>query len=207
MDPLNGYFVDQRWFDLAPGLVSDHAVVREPQYNTAYWNLHSRCLKHDGERYTVDGRPLAFFHFSGFDPRKPDVLSRHQSRIAVSENPALARICREYAAEVMASGYEQASSWPYTYHRLPCGVEFSRRLRKLHEIAVEQGEVRGSPFTQAGCESFMRWLSAPAPAAPPGVNRLLAELYGTRQDLQEAFPEVAGTDHGAFLRGAQSGGL
>ncbi len=98
VDPLNGYFVDQRWFDLAPGLVSDHAVVREPQYNTAYWNLHSRRLEHDGERYTVDGRPLAFFHFSGFDPQKPEVLSRHQSRVAVGENPALVRgSASEYA--------------------------------------------------------------------------------------------------------------
>ncbi|HEY2216919.1 MAG TPA: hypothetical protein VGH21_05445, partial [Solirubrobacteraceae bacterium] len=80
VDPLNGYFVDQRWFDLAPGLVSDHAIVRAPQFNLAYWNLHSRELEHDGEGYRVDGESLAFFHFSGFDPSSPDVLSRHQSR-------------------------------------------------------------------------------------------------------------------------------
>ncbi len=38
VDPVYGYFVDQRWFDLAPGFVSDFAIVREPQYNVAYWN-------------------------------------------------------------------------------------------------------------------------------------------------------------------------
>ena len=52
VDPVYGYFVDQRWFDLAPGFVSDYAIVRDPQYNIAYWNLHSRELGHDGERYT-----------------------------------------------------------------------------------------------------------------------------------------------------------
>ncbi|MGO9248180.1 MAG: glycosyltransferase, partial [Solirubrobacteraceae bacterium] len=96
--------------------------------------------------------------------------------------------------------------WPYTYRMLPSGVEFSSRLRRLYEIALERREVQGSPFTQDGCESFMSWLASLAPAAPPGVNRLLAELYGTRQDLQEAFPDVAGADHPAFLRWAKEYG-
>ena len=42
VDPRWGYFVDQRWFDLAPGFLTDLAIVRDPEYNVAYWNLHSR---------------------------------------------------------------------------------------------------------------------------------------------------------------------
>jgi SAM-dependent methyltransferase/glycosyltransferase involved in cell wall biosynthesis len=207
VDPLNGYFVDQRWFDLAPGLVADCAIMREPQYNIAYWNLHGRRLEHNGEHYTVDGQPLAFFHFSGFDPLRPDVLSRHQSRVSVAEHPALARLCCEYAGETIAAGYRVARAWPYTYHRLANGLEFDKRLRNLHEIASKQGEVWGSPFTSEGCESFIAWLAQPAPAAPAGVNRLLADMYGTREDLQEEFPEVAGADHESFLRWARELGV
>ncbi|MCU1489206.1 MAG: glycosyltransferase [Acidimicrobiaceae bacterium] len=202
VDPLNGYFVDQRWFDLAPGLVSDHVVVRAPQYNLAYWNLHGRRLVHDEPGYTVDGESLAFFHFSGFDPLTPDVLSRHQSRISVSPNTALQRLCDEYSDEALANGYRETKEWPYTYHLLPCGATFTPRLRKLYEIAVERGEVEGSPFTAEGDASFMSWLAQPAPGAPTGVNRLLADLYGTRGDLQAAFPDVADQDHDAFLRWA-----
>jgi hypothetical protein len=205
VDPLNGYFVDQRWFDLAPGLISDRAIVREPQYNTAYWNINSRQLDYDGERYTVDGQPLAFFHFSGFDPASPDVLSRHQSRVEVGDNPALVRICSEYASAVMADGYQEARAWPY--HLLPAGVEFSRGLRKLHKIGVENHAVEGSPFTEAGCESFLRWLSEQAPGAPAGVNRLLAEVYGSRQDLHNAFPDIAGADLEPFLGWAEQTGV
>jgi hypothetical protein len=205
VDPLNGYFVDQRWFDLAPGLISDRAIVREPQYNTAYWNINSRQLDYDGERYTVDGQPLAFFHFSGFDPASPEVLSRHQSRVEVSDNPALLRICSEYASAVMAAGYREARAWPY--HLLPAGVEFSRCLRKLHKIGVENHAVEGSPFTEAGCESFLRWLSEQAPGAPVGVNRLLAEVYGSRQDLHNAFPDITGVDLEPFLGWAEQIGV
>ncbi len=97
VDPVWGYFVDQRWFDLVPGFLSQFAIVREPEYNVAYWNLDSRRLERNGHGYLVDGRPLAFFHFSGFDPRHPLVLSRHQNRIDVAENAALQQVLAEYA--------------------------------------------------------------------------------------------------------------
>lgn len=194
VDPVYGYFVDQRWFDLAPGLMSDFAVIRDPEFNIAYWNAHSRRLEHDGQRYTVDGRPLAFFHFSGFDPEQPHLLSRHQTRVRASENPALVRIMREYSEETMAAGYAEASRWPYTWHLLPIGVVFDQRLRALYDAARESGELTESPFTPEGCAALLRWLAEPAPGAPPGINRFLAHAYGTREDLREAFPDLGGGD-------------
>ena len=199
VDPVYGYFVDQRWFDLAPGLVSDFAVMRDPEFNIAYWNAHSRRLEHDGERYTVDGRPLAFFHFSGFDPEEPHLLSRHQTRVRASENPALLRIMREYAQETMAAGYPEASRWPYTWETLPNGLRFDRRLRSLYDYASERGELRSSPFTPEGCRDLMRWLAEQAEGAPEGVNRLMANLYGTREDVREAFPDLDGPDLERFF--------
>ena len=55
VDPVWGYFVDQRWFDLAPGFLSDLAIVREPEYNVAYWNLQERKLSYEGGRYVANG--------------------------------------------------------------------------------------------------------------------------------------------------------
>ena len=94
VDPVWGYFVDQRWFDLVPGFLTDFAIVRDPEFNVAYWNLHSRRLERNGGEYLVDGRPLAFFHFSGFDPARPLSLSLHQNRIDVTLHPPLERAAR-----------------------------------------------------------------------------------------------------------------
>jgi glycosyltransferase involved in cell wall biosynthesis/SAM-dependent methyltransferase len=207
VDPFNGYFVDQRWFDLALGLVSDHTIVREPQYNVAYWNLHSRSLAHDGVQYTVDGSPLAFFHFSGFDPSDTEVLSRHQTRIRIGESPPLQRICREYSEEVLAAGYEETTRWPYTYGSMPSGIGFNRRLRRMYANAVDSGEVIGSPFARAGEESFLAWLAAPSPDGPPRLSRMLAEVYRSRPDLQAAFTDVPGGEPSGFLRWVREAGI
>ncbi len=207
VDPLGGYFVDQRWFDLAPGLVSDCVVMRDHRYNVAYWNLHSRSLEQTDSGYRVDGEPLAFFHYSGFDPQQPEVLSRHQSRIEMTRGTALHSICHGYASALLAEGYRETSSWSYSFHTLPSGARFSRRLRALYEIALERGEVSGSPFSPTGDAAFMTWLAEPSPGAPPGVNRLLAAIYGERSDLQAAFPDVAGADHAGFLAWAAQTGV
>ena len=206
VDPVYGYFVDQRWFDLAPGFVSDYAIVRDPQYNIAYWNLHSRELGHDGERYTVDGQPLAFFHFSGFDPDDTGVLSRHQNRIDLDRYPVVRRILGEYADAAQREGYAQAKEWPYTFDRLADGTPLDPVVRKLYIEAEARGELSDTPFGATGAEALLEWLGGPAPGAPQGVNRLLAHLYGERVDLREAFPDLNGPDLGGLLEWSQNGG-
>ncbi|MET0421296.1 MAG: FkbM family methyltransferase, partial [Acidimicrobiia bacterium] len=58
-------FTDQRWVDAVPSLF-EHAIVRDPGCNVAYWNLHERELTYDETRgWQVDGAALRFFHFSG----------------------------------------------------------------------------------------------------------------------------------------------
>ena len=207
VDPVWGYFVDQRWFDLVPGFLTDFAIVREPEYNLAYWNLHSRRLEHDGERYRVNGHPLAFFHFSGFDPEHPLSLSRHQDRIDVTAHPVLERLLREYAAEVMAEGHAVSRKWPYSYVALGDGTEIDELVRSLCEqFDDEQEELNAtapSPFTAAGARAFHAWLSEDAPGAPPGVNRLVARIYDDRRDLQEAFPDLLGEDRERLLSWAR----
>ena len=190
VDPLNGYFVDQRWFDLAPGLVSDRAIVRDPQYNLAYWNLHGHRLEHDGDGYAVDGVPLAFFHFSGFHPEEPDVLSRHQTRVPIRTGTALERITRQYTEELERAGYEESHGWPYSYESLPSGLRFTQALRSLYLKANRTGELSSSPFTESGEREFVRWLSSPAPGAPRAINRVLMQVYRSRPDLQAAYTEI-----------------
>jgi hypothetical protein len=108
-NPAEGYFVDQRWIDLAPSFWPGLFLLRETTYNIAYWNLPTRRLEVAGDDYTVDGEPLRFFHFSGYDPRRPRELSKHQTRVRLTSHPELQKICDAYGRALTDSGYEEAA--------------------------------------------------------------------------------------------------
>jgi hypothetical protein len=99
--PRLGMCGDQRWLDLAPALFPGTAICRHGGANVAYWNLHGRAIT-DEEMLAVDGEPLLFFHFSGFEGN-PLRLSRHQDRVTVEPYSALHRLLQRYAAETTVS--------------------------------------------------------------------------------------------------------
>ena len=197
--PERGYFVDQRWMDFAPGLVPDLAVLRDPGYNVAYWNLPSRKVRREGERYTVDGRPLRFFHYSGFDPERREQLSKHQDRIRLSDEPALRELCGRYADRLLAAGHREARDWSYTYDVLGDGTPIDAAVRAGTREAVEAGELDGSPFTAEGAHELIAWLNQPAEVGgKAGITRYLAALHAGRPDLQRGFPDLGGSDGARF---------
>ncbi len=123
-----------------------------------------------------------------------------------ARHPVLRRILDEYADSAKREGYAAAHSWPYTFDALPGGARLDPVVRKLFIEAEARGELSASPFSPDGAEAFLDWLGAPAPGAPPGVHRLLAHLYGTRVDLQNAFPDLSGPDLGRLLSWTRNDG-
>lgn len=191
--PEQGYFVDQRWIDFVHGIAPDFYVLKDPGYNVAYWNLHSRDLTCENGHYCVDGHPLRFFHFSGFDPELRHLLSKHQTRIKLSENPALTRICNEYADALFKRGYETVKTWPYTYDVLPNGAKLDRTMRRLYREGTESGVLEESIFQPEGAERFVAWLNEPAEEGERfGITRYLYGIYLSRPDLRRAFPNLNG---------------
>ena len=200
-EPEQGRFVDQRWIDLAPGLWPGIDVLRDTTYNIAYWNLATRSLEADGEGYGVDGSPLRFFHFSGFDPRDPTELSKHQNRIRVDEDPALTRICAEYASELFSHGFEQAIEWPYGWGAMPGGIVLDRAARLVFREAVEAGVLTESAFAEPGATRLVQYLRGQSRSerAGDGLNRYARALWDTRADFRKLFPNIDGDSGPPFV--------
>ena len=202
--PEQGLFVDQRWMDFVPGCF-DHVILRDPSYNVAYWNLHCRPVRWTGTRYEVRGRPLRFFHFSGFSPDHPDELSRHQAgkpRVRLSDEPALAQLCAEYARRLEECGLSAFKHIPYGLECLPNGLVLDRRIRTIYRRGLLQAERGGaavpSPFDPSDADRFLAWLCTPD-VEGSDVSRYLRAVYTDRRDLQAAFPDVDGPDGRRFL--------
>lgn len=97
-----GVHFDQRWLDLAPSFFECTGTLRDPRIDVAYWNLP--------ERRAVTP---ALFHFSGFDPARPDSVTRHVPGMTIQELGETAVLFRRYAALLEQAGWRESSRWPY----------------------------------------------------------------------------------------------
>ena len=210
-----GLFVDQKWIDLAPCYFRHH-IMRAPEVNVAYWNLPVREFARGPVGWTVDGRPLTFFHFSGYDPARPDLLSKYQGpdpRIRLDEHADLRAICDDYAGRLEERGHETLRRTPYGLDVLPGGFTLEPRMRRLYRRALVAAEASGAPgppnpFEAGGERAFAEWLGSPA-GDPHEVGQL--SIYGAaawteEAGLRSAFPEIPGSDATRLLDWLESGG-
>jgi len=132
-----GIFVDQKWMDLLPGRHDKVFILRDAGYNVAYWNLSHRkaTLKH-GE-YCFNGKPLVFFHFSGFNPNNPEIISKHQSRYNMKQIGVASDLFRKYVLNVKKNGYDQWRIKRYAYAVFNDGRDILDVYRKLYRERVE----------------------------------------------------------------------
>lgn len=63
-----GIFTDQKWGDLVPSMFEGVYIWKDPGCNVATWNISNRKItKDENGKFFVNGSPLKFYHFSGFD--------------------------------------------------------------------------------------------------------------------------------------------
>ncbi len=127
-----GIFVDQKFMDLVPGFAANARVLRDTNLNIAYWNLAQRSLSQETFGWAVDGKPLGFFHFSGFDCKNASMLSKHTSAFrgdAVS--PELRILMEEYAANLNSVASGMAPLPDYAFGRFKSGTAISPIVREM----------------------------------------------------------------------------
>jgi glycosyltransferase involved in cell wall biosynthesis len=204
-----GMHTDQKWVELAPSLFGDVYVLRHPGYNVAYWNLRTRRIGRRGESFVVNGRPLHFFHFSGFNPLQPERVSRHDRELTTGMLDDGAAIFDHYAALTLKQGYEEVRRWPYAFSQFDNGVKIHPGARSLYLRLGNEARRFGNPFTTSRPGSFFKWLSTGVDESEPEtrVSWLWQEIHRRRKDLQRAFPDPLGEDREAFLSWIKSSGI
>jgi hypothetical protein len=162
-DPARGYFVDQRWMDLAPCLFDGVRLWKDPGYNVGHWNLHYRRLERKNGDLVVNGRPLVFFHFSGFRPLLPERLSVHQDRFTLEDIGEAKAVHEEYAKKLIHHGYRSCYLWPYGHGTFFNGEPIPSALRDRYLKMGRQREAFGDPFETQTQNSLFNWWKAQEP--------------------------------------------
>lgn len=196
VDLPNAVFVDQRWMDMAPSYFGGVRILRDVSLNVAYWNLHERQLERSGDKFLVNAVPLTFFHFSGFNPLKSDVLSKHQSRHRLDDNEALSIIFQEYGKELINNEYQKLSKIPVAFNSLRNGVGLGKWAQWVVRRAIEKKINLPSP--RYACEEFCRFLMTPNHLFDRrGIAPLLVALEQLRPDVKSAFPAAFESPEGS----------
>ena len=187
-----GLFIDQKFIDLLPGLAPGVRILRDPGLNLAYWNLPQRHFLPDAPGGpTVDGHPLSFFHYSGFDPATPDQLSTESALFRGAALPpsclngALPRSWRlfldGYAERLRAAGHGRIPADSYAYGRFASGVPIPTIARRMFRDDFPAWS--GDPFA-----NFEAWCHLPARGTVPGIGSAVPSLM--MQWLQAREPRL-----------------
>jgi len=154
-----GVFVDQKWVNLAPCYFDGCRILKDPGINMAQWNLHERVLSILDGRYVVNGStPLRLYHFSSFDPHRPQSIAKRQARFQEGSRPDLARLLDDYAADLLAAGFDQFSRLEYGFDYFPCGDYVSPTLRRLYANPAYGFPMDEDPFQSSS--ALMRFARA-----------------------------------------------
>jgi hypothetical protein len=145
IDHGKGYFVDQRFIDLAFPLFENIHVEKDTGYNVAYWNLHSRHVEWKEGRWLCNGKPLYFFHFSNYKPEVPSLLSAFQNRIRLVAQPDLGKLFSLYTDRLLQHDYEECRNWPYTHGKYADGGRITDEDRRVYR-SLGKPLVPGDPF-------------------------------------------------------------
>lgn len=156
-DTSCGLFVDQKWMDFIPGYFPNETYISSHLgMNVAIWNLHEReVFERDASFYVKDKfgdseYELLFFHFSGYNPNSPELLSKNIKKSAFVFTPALQILACKYRECEFENEYERYSKMKYSFNFFSNGAEISDFVRRLYYSNIDQLVPKGNPFDSNG---------------------------------------------------------
>eukprot|EP00450_Noctiluca_scintillans_P013525 CAMPEP_0194489358 /NCGR_PEP_ID=MMETSP0253-20130528/8926_1 /TAXON_ID=2966 /ORGANISM="Noctiluca scintillans" /LENGTH=707 /DNA_ID=CAMNT_0039329811 /DNA_START=313 /DNA_END=2433 /DNA_ORIENTATION=+ len=227
-DPHQGMHFDQNWGDLIASYFgqSEYLILRDPRYNIAYWNLHTRGdhLSMVDDKVLYHGAPVVFMHFSGMSTLESydiEGVSQHQNRIRMSDYPHLRPIFEAYLDMLKNKNAMQWRPVPYGFKTFDNGQEVPPQMRSYYSDILDpasraRGDAQlfkatvdtGNPFaldTKQGM-SLMSWMLASPhhlliDACLAGwIPEFLWQVYRQRPDLQAVFPEPFDRNSSALVQ-------
>jgi lipopolysaccharide biosynthesis glycosyltransferase len=176
-DIPDGLFTDQRWADLVPAFFSNVLILRDITYNVATWNLNHRpvAVGDNGKLY-IEGSPLKFFHFSGYDSGAQKIMLQKYA----DRNSPLFRLRNHYQKKLKAAGQKQLGKLPckYAYYTNGKPIEdWHRIVYRTRKDLMKKFSDPAKVKTNEVC--FYRWARANAKQAhryqsdtPQGIFKL-----------------------------------
>lgn len=141
-DKQTGLFLDQKWLNLALLFFDDTKIIRHPGYNIAHYNLQERSVSlKDDTFYVNDQYALMFYHYTGYDWKQPNIISKYQNRFTIEELSQVNILLKIYTEALIQNGVEVYSILQSYYHN-PLNEKFKREkdLIAFYQLNIKKLE-------------------------------------------------------------------
>jgi hypothetical protein len=162
----NGLFTDQRWIDLVPGFFDGVGILRSSRHNVATWNLNTRrfAFAADGS-YVVDGAPLGFYHFTGFDSGAHAAMADKYA----GQNAAVQQLVGWYRDSTRALSQDPLSQVKWRYGSFANGAPVKPVHRFIYRERPDIQAAFPDPFDTTADWCYHRWLQVQGPIEYPAL--------------------------------------
>lgn len=179
-DIPQGVFTDQKWIDLLPVFFEGVEVVRNSACNVATWNYNQRRIERTASgEFTVDGNPLMFHHFTGYDSGTHHEMLRPFRQ----DMPAALTLSEWYEAQCRQHENERMSAIKWKYASYETGEPIAPAHRRLYRSSPDLMERFPDPFSVL----YNRWLKSEGLWAEEFVaakRSFVAFLKATENEMQ-----------------------
>lgn len=166
-DIPNGVFTDQKWSDLVPGLFDGVKVLRSPRFDVATWNTTQRRFSGSWkEGFRVNGEPLGFYHFTGFDAGWHDVMLERALAPKVQK-----QLTDWYKDEHAKAASDPLCQRPWAFLNYSDGTKIPKEHRAYYHTDWGVMDYFKNPFDVTTTENNYRaWYEREVASKRPGVE-------------------------------------
>lgn len=152
-----GLSTDQKWISIAPCFFPNLHISFDLGNNVAFWNAHERKIKKDiNGRYLVNEKfYLNFFHFSSFDEKNPELLSKRPFSDKYLKRKDLHELSLIYL-EALERYKLPISKTPYGFDYMSDGSYISPTLRKAYAAVYQEFPKGHNPFNDLVVKNFAK---------------------------------------------------
>lgn len=175
-DVPRGIFTDQKWNDLTPGLFDEVKLLKSVRYNVSTWNTSQRHLSGDfKDGFKVNGEPLGFYHFTGFDNGDHEFMTkRHSSAVSCQM-----KLVEWYASEINQAKKDPLCQKKWQWNYFDSGLEIPKATRQYYRNNKFLWQTYPYPFNDSGNDNYLLWYKKyinPTDVCQMDINSLRIEL-------------------------------
>jgi lipopolysaccharide biosynthesis glycosyltransferase len=150
-DPESGLFTDQKWIDFVPVFFDGVVILKNPRYNVATWNINNREMEGSIENITVNGLPLGFYHFTGWDS------GAHLAQVLKygKNNQSHLNLLKWYQKELTRDPLAESSKW--AFGSFSNGQPITKRHRFIYRIRSDLNKAFPDPFEAKNTNCYFNW--------------------------------------------------